>query len=112
MDAPDCIYWLAIRPPVWRCFVAFKTFVYALILFTISGQIFAQTSAGVNGTVTDSSGAVVSGADVTITNLDTGARRVATTGDDGLYQFPSLQSGRYSVTVQKTGFKQMTQDEL
>ena len=37
---------------------------------------------------------------------------MATTGEDGLYYFPSLASGVYSLSVQKTGFKQVTRDDL
>jgi hypothetical protein len=83
-----------------------------LLVLVAARQAFPQTSAVVNGTITDSSGAVVSGATVTITSVDTGARRVATTGDDGLYYFPSLASGVYSLSVQKSGFKQVTRDDL
>ena len=83
-----------------------------LIVVAVASQLFAQTSAGVNGTVFDSSGAVVSEASVTILSLDTGARRTTTTNEDGVYQFLILPSGRYALSVQKTGFKQVTQDDI
>ena len=86
--------------------------VLCLAFCAMAWQASSQTSAVVNGTITDSSGAVAAGAVVTITNIETGVKRVATTGDDGLYQFPALASGLYNISVQKTGFKQVTQDDI
>src|SRR5579871_5568429 len=57
------------------------------------------------GTVTDSTGAAVSGANVTVKNLDTGLTRVVTTSGDGTYSVPELPIGKYSVTVENSGFK-------
>jgi hypothetical protein len=69
---------------------------------TVKGQTFRGTILGV---VTDSSGAAVPGAAVTIKNLDTGLTRTVTTTDDGSYSVPELPIGNYSVTVEKSGFK-------
>ena len=66
------------------------------------GQTFRGTILGV---VTDSSGAAVPGATVTIKNVDTGLTRTVTTTDDGSYSAPELPIGNYSVTVEKSGFK-------
>jgi len=71
-------------------------------------QVFGQTSAGVKGVVTDSSGAVVPGAEVIVTNLDTGTRRETVSSETGEYQFPLLQPGSYSIAARKQGFKQVT----
>jgi hypothetical protein len=57
------------------------------------------------GTVTDTSGAVVPGAQVTITNTATNLTSTATTNDEGVYSVPNLLVGTYSVTVTKEGFK-------
>jgi len=71
--------------------------------FTTSG--LAQTSlGGVKGVVTDSSNAVVPGADVTLKNLDTNQTRTTTSNDVGLYAFPSVPAGNYLVTAEMTGF--------
>src|ERR1700674_2022524 len=75
-------------------------------------QAFAQTSAGVKGVVTDSSGALVPGAEIVVTNLDTGARRQTTTNETGVYEVPLLQPGRYTIAGHKTGFKQAMRDGL
>lgn len=66
------------------------------------GQTFRGT---ILGTVTDSSGAAVPGASVTIKNTGTGLTRVVTTSDDGSYSVPELPIGKYSVSVEKSGFK-------
>src|SRR5712692_1615237 len=73
-------------------------------------EAFAQTSAGVKGVVTDSSGALVPGAEIVVTNLDTGARRQTLTNETGGYEVPLLQPGRYLIAGRKPGFKQATRD--
>ena len=56
------------------------------------------------GTVTDPQGAVIAGAKVTLTNVDTGVQWKATTTASGDYQFPNLIAGHYKVEVFKEGF--------
>ncbi len=76
------------------------------LLVIIAGSATAQTFRGtILGSVTDSSGAAITGATVTIKNLDTGLTRTVTTSDDGSYSAPELPIGNYSVTVEKAGFK-------
>jgi Carboxypeptidase regulatory-like domain/TonB-dependent Receptor Plug Domain len=58
----------------------------------------------VKGTVSDSSGAVVSGVTVTITDVLTGVSTVTTTNSAGIYDVPSVPSGQYKITFSKTGF--------
>jgi outer membrane receptor protein involved in Fe transport len=66
----------------------------------------AQTFRGtILGSVSDSSGAAVPGATVTIKNLDTGLTRAVATQDDGSYSAQELPIGNYSVSVEKSGFK-------
>ncbi len=70
---------------------------------------FAQTITGsVNGTVTDPSGAIVVGAKVTATNVDTGVTTPTTTNNDGVYNIRFLQIGNYKVTVVAPGFASAT----
>ena len=66
------------------------------------GQTFRGT---ILGTVTDPSGAVVTGATVKVKNLGTGLERTTVTSSDGSYSVPELPIGSYSVTVTQTGFK-------
>jgi hypothetical protein len=83
-------------------------FLLILALF-LTGIVSAQTfRGGIQGTVTDSSGAAVVGADVTVTSPDTGLTRTAQTNADGDYQVTELPLGNYNVTVKKTGFKAQT----
>ena len=82
------------------------------ILALVAWSAAAQTSAGLNGTVTDSSGAVAPGARVTVTNVDTGARREAISNDAGLYDLPLLPAGNYTIVVSKEGFKQAAREGL
>ena len=63
----------------------------------------------IRGLVTDPTGAPVTGAAVTVKNLDTGYSRTVTSGGDGLYIAPDLPIGTYSVAAQSTSFAPLTQ---
>jgi len=63
----------------------------------------AQT-AGIQGIVRDQSEAAVVGAQVAVTNIETGVRNESTSNEVGLYRFPSLQVGRYKLTATMAGF--------
>ena len=87
---------------------AVRTFRSALLLlFTfISVVSWAQKDTGsIVGTVTDPTGAVVSGAHVIVTDIERGEAFTATTNASGEYVVGPLHIGRYTVTVEKTGFK-------
>jgi hypothetical protein len=73
-------------------------------LVSAVSSLQAQTSAALSGTVTDSSHAVVSAAEITIKNLDTGAVRNTVTDSAGRYQAPSLPVGQYEIHAVKAGF--------
>ena len=83
-----------------------------LLLCVVTGTLFAgfglaQTvSSSLGGTVADASGAVVPKATVTATGIDTGVATKTTTNTSGVYEFPSLQEGRYRVSAEMAGFKQ------
>ncbi|MGH9931559.1 MAG: carboxypeptidase regulatory-like domain-containing protein, partial [Pyrinomonadaceae bacterium] len=85
----------------------------AFLLAALTIPTFAQTNkADIVGTVTDSAGAAVPGATVTITKVDTNASRTVTTGDAGEYQAPSLEIGIYKVTASKSGYQTVNQDNV
>jgi hypothetical protein len=82
-----------------------------LALLLVAGlfamQMMAQTttSGDLAGTVTDPSNAVVSGAGVSVTSVDTGANYTTKTTSTGSFRAPSLKPGDYKVTVTQSGFR-------
>ncbi len=75
-------------------------------LFLVSLSLSAQTFRGtILGSVTDSSGAVVTGAKISVHNVNTGLDRVTETSADGSYSVPELPVGNYTVTVSQAGFQ-------
>jgi hypothetical protein len=66
---------------------------------------WAQITASISGRVEDATGAVVGGATVTVTSLETGAIRTAVTDDSGNFRVLSLPLGPQELKVEKTGFK-------
>src|ERR1700735_1828944 len=84
---------------------------FALVLFA-NGRLLAGVTASISGTVTDPSGAVVAGATVTATNVETGVVTTLTTNSQGFYSFQSLPLGTYTINVQQNGFKGYAQTGL
>ena len=83
-------------------------FVFCLVCFLAKPALSQNTNSGdIRGTVTDASGAVVPGATVTLTNIDTGESRDFTTNAAGIYDTASIRPGNYNITFTKTGFKKV-----
>src|SRR5579863_5998239 len=81
------------------------------LLGTIPAHTWAQNAAGrIIGNVTDPTGAAIPGADVTVTNVATGASQHAATDETGHYQALLLPIGTYKVTIEKEGFQQRVFD--
>src|SRR5262249_12259078 len=77
----------------------------AMVVCLFSVLALAQRETGtISGTVTDSTGAVVSTGKITVKSTTTGTVRVASTNPSGLYSVPDLQPGVYEVTVEAAGF--------
>jgi len=91
--------------------VVYILLVGLLLLSLGSGSAFAQATASstIQGTVTDKSGAVVSGAQVVAKNKATDVVRTTTSSDTGYYRFELLPVGIYTVAVSKSGFGTVTQ---
>ena len=90
-----------------------KRFAFFGALLVLPCIIFAQTpTAGVVGRITDPSGAVVPGANVRITNLDTNISRQAMSNEYGDYTIPYQNPGRYSLEAQLIGFRTYKRDEF
>jgi hypothetical protein len=90
-----------------KCFqkrVGVACLLFAVFLFA-AAVARAQETADIVGTVTDTSGAVLPGATVTLTNTGTNVSQAAPTGASGDYVFNLLQVGSYSVKVELKGFK-------
>ena len=77
-----------------------------LLLPLISAN--AQFRAGIQGSVSDSSGALVPDATVTLTSKETGAKQTTQTSGDGFYRITGLPPGTYSLVVEKSGFKKQS----
>jgi hypothetical protein len=80
--------------------------VLCLLSVHASGQ--GETTSAIQGQASDSSGAVVPGATVTIISLDTGSKRSATTDATGRFNFPQLKPGAYRVDIAAQGFEPQT----
>jgi outer membrane receptor protein involved in Fe transport len=87
----------------------FLTLIAVLSLVGI-GVLHGQTAVtgGIEGNVTDASGAAIAGATVEATDVPDAVTRDTVTNNDGAYRFPSLIPGTYSVTIKKAGFATFT----
>ena len=85
-----------------------------LLLCGLTGQGLAQIAGTgtIQGTVTDSTGAIIPGAQVTITNVLTNVVHPQTTTGSGFYSVGGLQPGKYSVKVAAPGFNPFTQENI
>ncbi|HZO99538.1 MAG TPA: TonB-dependent receptor, partial [Terriglobia bacterium] len=79
------------------------------LAFATNGWAQLSTSATINGTVTDASGAVIPQASVVVINEATGVRTTTQTNNDGSFVLPGLVVGTYTVTVSKQGFQTHTE---
>src|ERR1700730_9827746 len=93
----------------WTLVVSLGLAFLSCPLVHVQGQ---STYGSVTGSVTDQSGAAITNAQVTLTNLGTSDKRVQTTGGDGLYSFVNLNPGQYRIDVEKEGFKHFTQQPV
>jgi hypothetical protein len=75
---------------------------FSIVAVNLRAQVAGGT---ISGTVTDSSGGVISNAQITITNLATGVTRDVTTNQDGFYSAPNLLPGTYEAKFTAQGFK-------
>src|SRR6202522_4419767 len=75
------------------------------IFMLVAINSWAGVGGSVSGTVRDESNAVVPGASVKATNVETGVQHQAATNGQGFYSFPNLPIGHYSIGMQKAGFQ-------
>src|ERR1700753_685293 len=77
---------------------------FAILTLLCGVSAFAQSTALIEGTVRDSSGAVIVGATVTAKNEESGITRTDKTNSQGGYEIVSLPIGQYTVTASSSGF--------
>jgi len=86
-----------------------RSFFVSLFLFLLAASfgadLFAQAIGTIRGTVTDKNGARVTDVTVTATNVETRATRTAVTNAEGIYDFPDLPIGNYSLETRRDGFE-------
>src|SRR6478736_1455415 len=105
-------------PRLFRRFKMFtlrRTALLALIGFAFTSLAVGQTqitTGVIQGTIFDQSGAVLPGADVVATNVNTQAAATQKTDGDGRFVFLSLSPGGYSVTASKAGFSKLVQKDV
>jgi hypothetical protein len=91
----------------------FKAIYCALLLVSLSLTAWAQTSRGtVSGTVNDPAGAVIAGASVTLTNVQTTITRSTVSNGEGLYRFDAVDLGTYTIKFTSTGFGAITKSNV
>jgi len=84
-----------------------------LVMFCVAVYAPAQTTNGlISGTITDSTGAAVPGAQVTVVNRDTAQERTAASDASGLYVVPQLTPGVYTLTAKKEGFASVKEENI
>ncbi|HXY50307.1 MAG TPA: carboxypeptidase regulatory-like domain-containing protein [Terriglobales bacterium] len=78
---------------------------FLLAMLLAAAVVFAQTSASIVGSVMDPTGAIISGAQVTVINSEKGITRTTASNADGEFGVPALPPGKYDLSVNKSGFK-------
>ncbi|HEY8459418.1 MAG TPA: TonB-dependent receptor [Blastocatellia bacterium] len=91
-----------------------RRFLYTVIitLAALSSSAIAQSTATIQGSVTDQSGSVISGAKITLRNQATGFERIVQTDSDGNYQAAALPPGVYQIEAQAQGFGAVSVKDL
>src|SRR5712692_7611932 len=91
-----------------------RVLLFAVIQASACVALWAQniSVSQIKGTVQDATGSVVPGAEVKVIQTATGAVRIAITGQDGGYLFPSLPVGPYRQEINKTDFAQYVQSGI
>ncbi len=90
----------------------YAVFAVLLAIFCALPALGQVDTGSITGTVTDASGAVLSGAKVNLTNEATGASLSTTTGADGVYNFSPVRIGNYKLEASSTGFKTAVQTHV
>src|SRR6185436_7484936 len=82
-----------------------RFFALSLVLVCASGVANAQFKASIQGTVSDSTGGLVPGVKIKLTDLGTGKSQEVATNEEGFYRIGGLGPGKYTVVAEKEGYK-------
>ncbi|MGB8887496.1 MAG: carboxypeptidase regulatory-like domain-containing protein [Candidatus Korobacteraceae bacterium] len=93
-----------------KCRSLWVSFLSLLILYCL--PVTGQVTANLSGRVTDQTGAAVTAATVTVTNVDTGLSRTTITDQAGRYQVVALPIGKYEIRASKTGFAEQVRSGI
>ncbi|MBV9613387.1 MAG: carboxypeptidase regulatory-like domain-containing protein, partial [Acidobacteriaceae bacterium] len=85
-------------------------FILVLTLLLAPARSWAQSTGTIQGSITDPTGAAIPDAVITVTNQDTGEKRVIKSDSVGLYSVPSLPPGTYKLQVELHGFQTVVAD--
>ncbi len=91
-----------------------SSWVVLLVLFIMgtAPSTFAQFSSGIVGTVTDPSGGLLAGVQITLANTGTGVAQTAVSNEAGVFRFPSLPPGNFQISAAKDGFSSFVQENI
>jgi len=92
--------------------ISTKLFVPVCLFLGLSLSLLAQSVSQISGTVKDASGLGIPGAEVTVTQTDTGVTRTAQSDANGIFSLPSLPLGPYRMEVKKEGFSTYVQSGI
>jgi hypothetical protein len=87
-------------------------FCVAIFSFVATGNCQLAGTGSIQGTIADATGAVIQNASVTVTNIATQVKKVAVTGGNGLYSFPNMDIGTYTLEVSVQGFEHYAQSNI
>jgi hypothetical protein len=88
--------------------------VFSMVIFSFAAQGNCQQAGtgSIQGSITDSTGAVIQGATVTATNIATQVKHTSVTDANGLYSFPNMDIGTYTVEVTAQGFEHYSRSNV
>lgn len=90
-----------------------RTFAAVMLALCVAVRLAAQIGTGeISGTVTDSTGAVVAGAAITLTNPATGFQRTTASNNEGIFTFPALRPGVYTLRAEMQGFQAQLRNDV
>jgi Carboxypeptidase regulatory-like domain/TonB-dependent Receptor Plug Domain len=98
------------RKSQWLSFSAVGILMFFALVASVS--LYGQATASLRGSVVDVSSAAIPGAAVVASNTATGVQRTATTNQDGIYVFPDLPIGSYSLKASRDGFATQEQNGI